>query len=320
MLFRSPCIVPGRRIDGISAVLLPMTAGGAPDLDAWAALVERTWSAGLTPAINMDTGYANLLSRDGRLAILGRMRDLSRGRTFVAGAYIEGEPGDPATLYSRECAGIMAAGGTPILFPCTAIQLMDRAGLTRLFRAVAAGCPRFLGFELGTMFVPFGRLWDLPTFEALMEIPQLAGAKHSSLSRQLEWDRLRLRDRVRPEFRIYTGNDLAIDMVKWGSDYLLGLSAFHVEAFAARDRMWADEDPRFHELNDWLQYLGMLTFRGPVPAYKHSCAQFLRQRGLIASSEPFPGSLRRPDSDLALLEAIRLHLDNLVLAARGELP
>ena len=51
-----PCIVPGRRIDGISAVLLPMTAGGAPDLDAWAALVERTWSAGLTPAINMDTG------------------------------------------------------------------------------------------------------------------------------------------------------------------------------------------------------------------------------------------------------------------------
>ena len=81
--------------------------------------------------------------------------------------------------------------------------------------------------------------------------------------------------------------------------------------WAARDRAWESGDGRFHELNDWLQYLGMLAFRAPVPAYKHTCAQFLRARGLIASSEPHPRGLRRPDSDLDLLAPIAKHLDEL---------
>ena len=63
--------------------------------------------------------------------------------------------------------------------------------------------------------------------------------------------------------------DLAIDMVMYGSDYLLGLSTFAPEEFARRDRMWAQGDPGFHELNDALQYLGAFTFRAPVPAYRH---------------------------------------------------
>ena len=94
------------------------------------------------------------------------------------------------------------------------------------------------------------------------------GAKHSSLRRGPEWERLRLRDAVRPEFKVFTGNDLAIDMVMYGSDYLLGLSTFAPDLFAARDRMWEAGDPGFYELNDLLQYLGFFAFRGPVPAYK----------------------------------------------------
>jgi hypothetical protein len=113
---------------------------------------------------------------------------------------------------------------------------------------------------------------------------------------------------------VYTGNDLAIDMVQWGSDYLLGLSAFHVEAFAARDRAWTAGDGRFFELNDGLQYLGMLAFRSPVPAYKHTCAQFLALRGIIPSDAPHPRAARRPDSDLELLRPIAASLDRL---ARG---
>ena len=99
------------------------------------------------------------------------------------------------------------------------------------------------------------------------------------------------------------------------SDYLLGLSAFHPEAFAARDRMWEAGDARFHELNDWLQHLGMLAFRAPVPAYKHSCAQFLHLRGLILSPEPHVRNPRRPETDLALLEPALRRLDELVAAA-----
>ena len=99
---------------------------------------------------------------------------------------------------------------------------------------------RFIGFELSPVFHPDGRIWDLDTYRAVLGIPQCIGAKHSSLERQPEWDRLRLRDEVRPDFLVLTGNDLAIDMVMYGSDYLLGLSTFAPAEFAARDRCWAD--------------------------------------------------------------------------------
>ncbi|MFM8877973.1 MAG: dihydrodipicolinate synthase family protein, partial [Verrucomicrobiota bacterium] len=307
-----PPLRPRRTIDGISAVLLPFHPDGRPDRETWAALVERTWAAGLTPAVNMDTGYANLLSAQERTEFLTEAGRMARGRRFVAGTYIEGLDGDPSSLYVREATAIQEAGGTPILFPCSTIQHWDRAKTVSLFQKVGDAVPRFLGFELGTMFVPFGRIWDLDTFRALLEVPQLIGAKHSSLSRELEWQRLAVRDAVRPEFRVYTGNDLAIDLIQWGSDYLLGLSAFHVEAFAARDRAWARGDGRFHELNDWLQYLGMIAFRAPVQAYKHTCAQFLRLRGIIPSDAPHPRGARRPDSDLPILSEISQHLEALV--------
>jgi hypothetical protein len=236
---------------------------------------------------------------------------MARGRRFIAGTYIEGLAGDPATVYAREASVIQSAGGTPILFPCSATQHWDREQTVSLFRSVGQAVPQFLGFELGTMFVPFGRIWDLDTFRALLDIPQLVGAKHSSLSRDLEWQRLAVRDAVRPEFRVYTGNDLAIDLIQWGSDYLLGLSAFHVEAFAARDRAWELGDGRFFELNDWLQYLGMIAFRAPVPAYKHTCAQFLKLRGVIPCDAPHPRGARRPDSDLPLLADLAARLEAL---------
>jgi len=117
------------------------------------------------------------------------------------------------------------------------------------------------------MFAPFGRIYDLDTYEALLKIPQCIGAKHSSLSRELEWQRLDFGDRLRPDFKVFTGNDLAIDMVMYGSDYLLGLSTCAPDLFARRDQLWEAGDAAFYELNDWLQYLGFFAFRAPVPAY-----------------------------------------------------
>ena len=45
-----------------------------------------------------------------------------------------------------------------------------------------------------------------------------------SLDRTVELERLALRDAHRLEFRIYTGNDLGINVIEYGSDYLLGLA------------------------------------------------------------------------------------------------
>jgi dihydrodipicolinate synthase/N-acetylneuraminate lyase len=167
-----------------------------------------------------------------------------------------------------------------------------------------------LAFELGTMFAPFGRIYSDDLFRRILGLEAFVGAKHSSLDRTTEWQRLQLRDRYRPGFKVYTGNDLAIDMVFYGSDYLLGLSAFHVEAFAARDRLWRAADPRAFLINDLLQYLGQLAFRAPVPAYKHSAAQVLKLRGLVGTDRPHPRGATRPASDLPVLSDIVDRLDD----------
>jgi dihydrodipicolinate synthase/N-acetylneuraminate lyase len=304
-----PPLKPGRTIEGISAVLLPFLDDDTPDWRAFRALLERTWTAGLTPAVNMDTGYVNLLDAAGRARVLAETRDVAHGRRFVAGAFIEGEMGDPVRLYRRVVEEIRAHGGTAILFQCSALGSASEADVLAAYRDVGEmGGPLF-AFELGRMFAPFGRIYSTDFISRLFEIEAFVGAKHSSLDRVCEWERLALRDRLRPDFKVYTGNDLAIDMVFYGSDYLLGLSAFHVEAFAARDRLWAANDARAIAINDLLQYLGQLTFRAPVPAYKHSAAQFLHLRGLTATNRQHPRSPARPESDVALLADIRDRLD-----------
>src|SRR5581483_1984397 len=166
---------------------------------------------------------------------------------------------------------------------------------------------------------PFGQIYSLELFAELLQIPGLIGLKHSSLDRQLEWQRLELCDRIRPDFTVYTGNDLAIDMVMYGSDYLLGLSAFAPEAFGLRDRLWAAGDVQFYALNDVLQYLGAFAFRVPVPAYKHSAAQFLNLRGQIPNSATHPASATRPDSDVPVLAGIAERLDAAVSEGRAAL-
>jgi dihydrodipicolinate synthase/N-acetylneuraminate lyase len=301
----------GRRPQGIVAALMPFSAQGAPDLDGLAGQLIRTQAAGLSSAVNMDTGYVQRLSAPQRAAVLALARDtLPRapdgGGAFVAGAFVAGAfvdegTGSLADRYRREMDAIEDQGGTPILFPCPDLRALPEPEVVELFRRISDGRRAVLLFELGEMFVPYGRIYSLPTFAALMEIPSVVGLKHSSLNRQAEWARLALRDQRRPDFRIYTGNDLAIDMVMYGSDYLLGLAAFHPEAFAERDRRWQAGDARFFALNDLLQYLGAFAFRPPVPAYRHAAAMFLRLRGLIDCDLPPTGAPTRPDSDRAVL-------------------
>lgn len=302
----------GRQIDGISAVLLPFGRDDRPDWDSYRQLLTRTWEAGLTPAVNMDTGYVNLLAQAERDRVLAEASDVAAGRRFVAGAFIEGEAGDPARLYRRAVDEIRRSGGTPILFQCSALSTRSEDEVLAVLREVGAAGGPLLAFELGTMFAPFGRIYSADFIKGLFEIEAFVGAKHSSLDRICEFERIAARDRYRPDFRVYTGNDLAIDMVFYGSDYLLGLSAFCVEAFAARDRLWAHGDARALAVNDVVQYLGQLAFRAPVPAYKHSAAQYLHARGVITTDRPHPKSARRPDSDVAILVDIAARVDRAV--------
>jgi dihydrodipicolinate synthase/N-acetylneuraminate lyase len=304
-----PAIIYQRKIQGLSAILLPFREDCAMDDKAFLEHVERTYAAGLVPAVNMDTGYTNLLTRRERLKILDLTSGVADGRQFVAGAFVEGTTDDLISLYTRETDVIQQQGGIPILFQCERLTSLPDDELIGVYKQVASTCDHLLAFELGSMFASFGTIYPLEVFRALMDIPQIIGIKHSSLRRELEWQRLELRNRLRPDFKLYTGNDLAIDMVMYGSDYLLGLSTFAPDYFALRDEYWLAGDARFYELNDILQYLGQFAFRSPTSAYKHSAAQFLKLRGWIDSDRPHPSAPRRPDSDKEVLQEILEQLE-----------
>jgi dihydrodipicolinate synthase/N-acetylneuraminate lyase len=297
---------PRRKIRGISAILLPFHASGEVDWDGLCAHVARTAQAGLTPAVNMDTGYINLLDDALRDEVLDRTRATLGGGSFVAGAFVADRPGAAwdVDAYRRQIDLIQQRGGIPVICQSYGLTSGPAEAIVAAYAELGRDCPQFIAFELGTMFAPFGKIYDLDVYAGLLDIPQCIGAKHSSLNRGLEWQRLQLRDERRPEFKVFTGNDLAIDMVMYGSDYLLGLSTFAPDAFARRDALWEAGDPDFYELNDLLQYLGFFAFRAPVPAYKHSAAQFLRLRGWLASDATHPQAERRPESDVAVLRAI----------------
>jgi dihydrodipicolinate synthase/N-acetylneuraminate lyase len=297
---------PRRTVTGMSAVLLPYSDPRTPDLDGLRAHLERTQEAGLVPALNMDTGYGPTLDDEQRVTVLELARSACAGAEFVAGAHVDDSPGDALDLdrYRRQVELIAGHGGTPILFPSHGLGSLDEDGRLAAMRSVGESCDRFLGFELSRAFHPAGFILSIDGYRELLAIDACVGAKHSSLERQPEWDRLRLRDEVRPEFMVLTGNDLAIDMVCYGSDYLLGISTFAPDLFAERDRRWTAGDPSFHRLNDDLQYLGRFTFRTPVPAYKHSAAQFLALRGWLDGDTTPDGAPRRPDADVAVLREI----------------
>ncbi len=299
-------IQPRRQISAISAILLPFHDNHQIDWPAFQNHLRRTADAGLIPAVNMDTGFVNLIDDDTRRQVLNRTQNTLDSRPFVAGAFIADQPGAPFNpdAYARQIELIQSHNAAPVIFPSFGLNQQTPDQIVAACQILAARCDNFIAFELGEMFAPFGKIYDLDTFTQIMNIPQCRGLKHSSLDRHLEWQRLQLCNAHRPDFKIYTGNDLAIDMVIYGSDYLLGLSTFAPDAFALRDNYWQSADPRFYPLNDLLQYLGCFAFRSPVPAYKHSAAQFHKLRGWLNCSATHPDSPTRPDSDLEILQNI----------------
>src|SRR5689334_6974377 len=107
---------PRRKVKGIAAAILPFDDNGAVAVDAFQNHLLRTHSAGLTNAVNMDTGYVNYLSEEEQQLVLDWTRTPVSARTkFVNGAYIERLEGVDVTLYRRKIDDIVEHGGTPII-------------------------------------------------------------------------------------------------------------------------------------------------------------------------------------------------------------
>jgi hypothetical protein len=254
----------------------------------------------------MDTGYVNLIDRATQDEVLKKTCAVLGRGSFVAGSFVGDKPGDKFDLaaYAERMEAIQSVGAIPVIFQSYGLTQQPAPQIVRSYEQLATVCDSFLGFELTTDLAPFGAVYDIETYAGLMSIRKCLGTKHSSFHREPEWERLVLRDERRPDFLVLTGNDFAIDMIMYGSDYLLGLSSFAPDLFAIRDTYWEAGDPRFYELNDQLQYLGYFAFRSPSPAYKHSCAQFLKLRGWIQSNRTHARAAERPLCDIDVLREI----------------
>ena len=103
-------IKPGRKIDANSAVLLPFTPDGKPDYAEFERHLLRTAKAGITPAVNMDTGFGPQLTPALRVEVLKLTRKALGTATFIAGAGPFGE------TYEQAVKSILDVGATPIIF------------------------------------------------------------------------------------------------------------------------------------------------------------------------------------------------------------
>ena len=165
----------------------------------------------------------------------------------MAGAYVADDAGAPFDLdaYLAAAEAIARRGGTPVIFPSYGLNALADDGVGRRPRALGARLDRFIGFELGPMFVPYGRIVGLDAYRGLMD-DRRVHRRQALVAEPPDRNGIgsRCGTRIRPDFHVFTGNDLAIDMVMYGSDYLLGLSTFAPEPSSPRrDRMWARRRP-----------------------------------------------------------------------------
>src|SRR5262249_34980047 len=121
-----------RRPHGIAAALLPYTADGAIDWPSFEAHVARTSAAGLDVAVNMDTGFGDLLTPAERDAVLDvTRRVLPAGRPFYAGAYAL-DTSEPLAAYRASIVAIERRGGSPVIVQSPGMRSLDAAAKAAL--------------------------------------------------------------------------------------------------------------------------------------------------------------------------------------------
>ena len=300
-------LTPCRKITGLSSVLLPFKDSvGTVDWQGFEDQVIRIFESGLFPAVNMETGFVDLISNDLRDEVLQRTQSIASGRYFVAGAFVGDQPGANFNLdaYQRSITDIAHFGGVPILLQSYGLTEQSDDEIIDSYHRISWSSDQFIACEVGSTFAPYGKIYSMDVYRELVMIDCCTGAQHCSLERYNEWERLALRNEIRHDFKVYTGNDLTIDMVRYGSDYLLGLSTFAPDIFALRDQFWEQGSDRFYQLNDLLQNLGAFGFRDPTSAYKHTAAMIMKMQGMIQCDATHPDSPTRPDSDKEVLAGI----------------
>jgi len=151
-------IKPRRKVQGIAAALLPFRWDGRVAVEQFQTHLKVTYRAGLTNAVNMDTGYANFLTDPEKRDVLRWTRQaLGPNVRFVAGVYVEGREGELVSLYRRQMDEIVEAGGIPILFQTARLHGKSIEETVETYRAICKGYEDVIGLSWARCSQPTGR-------------------------------------------------------------------------------------------------------------------------------------------------------------------
>ncbi len=305
-------MVQRRTIQGTASLLVPLDGFGDPDWETFSRLLDRVVKLGLRPGVNLCPFAPALRDASFTIGAVHQAQQVSGGQ-FYAGVHVDDKPGEwfNADRYKRQIDDIASCGGTPVVFPSHGLNALDASAWLNAVTEMSLDVD---GFVLAEVAPPLASSTSIRPLEAtigLVRNRRCRGILHLSWSRSLEFSRLAALTNLRRDFRVWTGNERAIDMAMFGPDYMLMTAGMAPELFARRDRFWAEGNPDVYELNDVLQYVGNFASRAPVEALPHSVLQMLRCRGLVASDVPPAGVSTRPASDVAVLEEMLTRIEEL---------
>ncbi len=126
----------------------------------------------------MDTGFGNLLDPAAKLKRLERTRSVLGVAVCRRRRFVGDRPGDrfDRDAYALQIEPIVAHGGTPVVIQSYGLTGQDDPAVVASYAEVGRHCDRFIGFELGTMFAPFGKIYSLEVYAGLLGVKQCIGA------------------------------------------------------------------------------------------------------------------------------------------------
>jgi len=300
-----------REIGGGASLIVPRGVDGSPDWQAFASHLDRCAKLGLNLAISMTPADPALLNTELQVGALFQAKDVLSGTPFYAGVHVLDQSDDWFNLdrYRRQIEVVVKHGGTPVVFPSWGLTSLHDDEWLKVMAEVGRTVDRFYVADLDATATPYGPARSMDAYVGLLRNQACAGIVHGSMSRLAELDRMHRHAGLRPDFHVLSMNERAVDMAIYGSDYLLFTAGMAPDLFVRRDRMWADGDREFYELNDLLQYLAMFSSRRPLNAQAHSVLQFLELRRWVATADVPNGAAQRPSSDREILRDIAERLD-----------
>lgn len=285
----------------IPALSLPVTPDGRIYWKDYESDIERTIASGLPKlATCMDTTQVHGLNNSQQKELVEvTAKVLGKRLSFIAGVM-----GKSESEYIKKIEVYEKLGAQCIIFPPEFLCNVSVKKVINFYLKISnVSKGNLLAFELSPVFVPGSWMFSPECLKEIMRIPKYVGMKHSSLNIPLLLQLGRLRDRINPEFKIYSGDDYNIGKsIIYGFDCLLGAATLFPDKFALLAKYWLEgKEKKFYDIETKLQLLIHHVFEHDIKAYRYSINKVKQMLGWYKYGEVLPEYPKRSKEHLSRL-------------------